>query len=113
EGRLPLGQVQVGATYSITHSTIQQLPPSYPSGGYAIGDPILQTPRSSAGANVTYSPLPGTTFTASMTYIGHWIEHDYIALFGFFYGGQPYRGSDRAYWIEYPAVTKVALAVRR
>ena len=41
------------------------------------------------------------------------IEHDYIALFGFFYGGQPYRGSDRAYWIEYPAVTKVALAVRR
>ncbi len=46
-----------------------------------------------------------------MTYFGHWTEHDYVALFGFFYGGQPYRGSDRAYWIEYPAVTKLALAV--
>jgi len=30
-------------------------------------------------------------------------------LLGFYFGGQPYRGSQRAYWIEYPNVTKFAV----
>jgi outer membrane receptor protein involved in Fe transport len=113
EGRLPLGPVDVAGTYSITNSTVQNLGPDYPAGGYQLGDRILAIPHTSAGATLTYAPLTQTTLTASMTYIGHWIEHDNIALFGYYYGGQPYRGTDRAYWMEYPAVTKFAVGVRQ
>jgi outer membrane receptor protein involved in Fe transport len=111
EGRLPLGLVRLAGTYSITHSTVQDLSPSYPAGGYQVGDPILGIPHTSAGATVTYSPRARTTLTASLTHIGHWTNTDWVALYGFYYGGQPYRGSQRAYWIEYPTVTKLALGV--
>ncbi len=111
EAHLPLGPVQLRGTYSITNSTVQKLPPGYPAGDLQVGDPILGIPHTSAGATVTYSPLPQTTLTASMTNIGHWINSDDVAQYGYYYGGQPYRGSNRAYWIEYPTVTKLAVGV--
>jgi len=111
EGSLTAGLIHLVGTYSITHSTVQQLAPGYPAGGYQVGDPILAVPHSSAGATATYSPLSGTRLTASVTYIGHWIENDYLALFGFYFGGQPYRGSTRGYWMQYPAVTKFAIGI--
>jgi outer membrane receptor protein involved in Fe transport len=111
EGRLPLGPLQLAGTYSITNSTVLELPPGYPAGGYQVGDPILGIPHTSAGASVAYSPLPQTRLTVSMTHFGHWTERDWVALYGYYFGGQPYRGSDRAYWIEYPTVTKVAVSV--
>ncbi len=113
EGRLPLGPVQISGTYSITNSTVQQLPASFPAGSYQVGDPIIDVPHTSAGASVTYSPLPQTTLTVTMTYIGHWIDADYVALYGFYFGGQPYRGSQQAYWIEYPTVTKFNVGVNQ
>ncbi len=111
EARLALGPMRLSGTYSIVNSTVQQLESGYPSGGYQVGDPILRIPHTSAGTTITYSPGSRTAVTASMTYFGHWINTDYIALYGYFYGGQPYRGSERAYWIEYPAVTTFALGV--
>jgi len=113
EGHLPLGPAQVAATYSIMNSTVQVLPPGYPTGQYQVGDPILGIPHTSGGMTVTYTPLPRTTLTASMTYIGHWTQMDILSFYAFVFGGQPYRGSMRAYWIEYPSVTKVALGVSR
>jgi len=110
EGRFPLGPVQLASTYSIMHSTVAQLPAGY-DGDYQVGDQILGIPHASAGVTVTYSPLPQTRLTGGMTWIGHWTETDVLALYGFIFGGQPYRGSGRAYWIEYPAVTKFALGV--
>ena len=111
EGHLHLGSAQLGGTYSITNSTIQQLPSGYPAGSYQVGDNILGIPHTSAGVTGTYSPLPQTTLSASMTYIGHWTNNDLVSLLGFYYLGQPYRGSSRAYWIQYPAVTKFAVGV--
>ncbi len=111
EGHLPLGPVQVAGTYSITNSTVQQLQPDYPPGGYQVGDQIRAIPHTSAGITITASPVPQTTLIASMTYIGHWINNDYLAEYGFFFGGQPYLGSDRAYWIQYPSVTKFSVGV--
>ena len=110
EGRLPLGHVQLTGTYSITTSRVQQLPPGF-GGDYRVGDRILGAPQSSAGTTITYSPLSRTTLTASMTHIGHWTNLDYVSFFGFIYGHQPFRGSVRAYWMEYPTVTKFALSV--
>jgi hypothetical protein len=46
-----------------------------------------------------------------MTHFGHWISYDNVALYGFFFGGDAYRGSERDYWIEYPAVTKFGVGV--
>ncbi len=111
EGRAPFGPVAIGGTYSITNSRIEALFPNYPSGGYQVGDRLLGIPTSSAGATVTYTPVSRTTLTASMTYIGHWIEHDWRAEYGFFFGGQAYRGTDRAYWMEYPSVTKLGVGL--
>ncbi len=110
EAHLPVGPVQVAGTYSITHSTVQQLPPDF-AGDYQVGDQILMTPRASAGASVSYSLLPHTTLTGSMTHIGHYTGLDFAALYGVFYGDQPFRGSFRAYWMEYPTVTKFAVGV--
>jgi len=110
EGRLPLGPVQLAGTYSITHSTVRQLSPGY-TGDYKVGDPLLGIPRHTAGATVTYSPLDKTIVTATLTHLGHWVENDYFALYDFYFGIAPYRGSQRAYWIEYPTVTKLAVGV--
>jgi outer membrane receptor protein involved in Fe transport len=109
EGHVPIGPVQVAGTYSITNSTVLALPAGYPAGGYQVGDPILGIPHTSAGATVTYSPLPRTTLTANMTLLGNWTNTDVVAFFNTVFGGQPYRGSARAYWMEYPAVTKFAI----
>lgn len=108
EGRVDLGRLQAGATYSIVNSTIAQLPPGY-VGDYRIGDRVLGVPHRSAGATLSYAPFSGTTFTASMTYIGRWTELDNLALYGAFYGGDTYRGTQRDYWLEYPTVTKFSV----
>jgi outer membrane receptor protein involved in Fe transport len=105
EAHAPLGPVDLTGTYSIMNSIVQELPANF-GGDYLVGDPILGIPHTLAGATVTYSLLRQTTLTASMTYIGHWTELDQIAYYGFLFGGQPYRGSQRAYWMEYPAVMK-------
>ncbi len=49
----------------------------------------------------------------SVTHIGHWIESDVVALYGAYFGKQPYRGSQRTYSMEYPTATQFAVRVRR
>jgi outer membrane receptor protein involved in Fe transport len=110
EAHVPFRSVTFSGTYSIAHSTIEGLAAGY-GGDYQVGDQLLQVPRTSAGATVTLSPLKRTTVTGSVTYIGHWTSLDGIALYQFLYGGQPYRGSQRAYWVQYPTVTKIALGM--
>jgi outer membrane receptor protein involved in Fe transport len=107
EASLPVGRLTLAGTYAITHSTVQELGPTF-SGDYQIGDQVLRIPKSAGGASITYA-LPRTRLMVSMTHIGHWTEVDWLALYGVFFGGQPYRGSNRAYWMEYPTVTKVAV----
>jgi outer membrane receptor protein involved in Fe transport len=105
EGRVLLGPVRVVGTYSIMASTVEQLGLGY-QGNYQVGDKVFDAPGSLAGLTVTYAPRPHTSLTGTMTYIGHWTDYDVLALYGFFFGGQQFRGSFRAYQIQYPAVTK-------
>lgn len=109
EGHLSLGEVALSGTYSITNSTIQRLSQTY-SGDYRVGDRLLGIPCHSGGATVTYTPFNRTSLSASVTHLGSWTENDVVALYGFYFGGQPYRGSNRDYWMTYPAVTKISLA---
>jgi len=109
QGRLNVGRLSLSGTYSITSSTVQTLSSTY-SGDLRLGDQMLAIPKHTAGATLSYI-LPRTTVNLGMTYVGSWTYYDYLALYGFFYGGQPYRGSQRAYWIPYASFSKFNLSV--
>jgi outer membrane receptor protein involved in Fe transport len=110
EGRLELNKVTVGGTYSHTTSTVQQLGPTY-AGDLRTGDVLLEVPRNTAGATVSYSPGANTRLSARATHIGGWTGTDWLALYGVFFGSDPFRGSVRDYWITYPSVTKFTASV--
>ncbi len=109
EGHLDLGRFDLGATFSPTTSTVLALSPTY-TGDLVIGDRPLGVPVNSGGATLGWKPLDGTSVLLSATYIGHWTNYDTVALYGDFFGGEPYRGSLRAYWTDYPSVTKFGLS---
>ncbi len=108
-GRLNAGSLSLTGTYSITTSLVEKLSPTY-SGDLKPRDQLLHVPKHTAGATLSYN-LPRTAMTLGMTYIGSWIETDYVALYGYYYGGQPSRGSGRAYWITYPSFAKFNLSL--
>lgn len=107
--QLNAGRLSVAGTYSITTSLLQELESTY-TGPLRPGDQLLNVPKHTAGATLSYS-LPRTAVTLGMTHVGSWVNIDYLALYGYYYGGQPYRGSSRAYWITYPSFTKLNLSV--
>jgi len=72
-----------------------------------VGDQLLGIPKYSGGVQASYDLFRRTLLNAGITHIGSWTNPDYLALYGFFFGGQEYRGSNRAYWIRYPSVTKL------
>ncbi len=109
QGRLNAGQLVVTGTYSITNSVVETLSPTY-TGNLHPGDQMLDIPQHTVGATLSYS-LHRTAITLGMTHIGSWTETDWVALYGFYFAGQQYRGSGRAYWITYPAFTKFNLSM--
>lgn len=110
EGRVRTRHVDFTATYSLVSSRIARLAPHY-SGDYQLGDRVLAIPSASGGITVAYRPIRRTTITGNLVYIGSWTNRDLLALYGFYYGGDAYRGSGRAYWSRYAAVTKFNLGV--
>ncbi len=95
--------------YSITHSAVLDLGPSY-TGALLPGDTPLGNPEYSANATATVTTRH-TAVALGVTHLSSWTEHDYGALYRFYAGLDPYRGSDRDYWIAYPAITKLNLSV--
>jgi len=109
QGRLNAGHVSLAATYTITKSVVQQLSPGY-TGDLRPGDQLLLVPKYTAGATLAYS-VGRTALNLGMTHVGSWTNYDNVALYAFYFGGQPYRGSQRAYWLTYSAFTKLNLSV--
>lgn len=108
EGTLNAGAVRLRGQYTRMRSIVKELAPSY-RGELRKGDRLLGVPEGTAALSVSV-PMPDrTTITAGMSWIGRWINYDWLA----FFGSEPYRGSMRAYWIRYPSVTKLNLAVTR
>jgi outer membrane receptor protein involved in Fe transport len=103
----PFDQVTLTATYALMNSRVRQLSPSY-TGDMRPGDRVLGVPKHSGGATISYrGGRSGVSLSA--TYAGALTNIDYFALYGFYFGGQPYRGSGRAYWTSYPAFVKLGL----
>lgn len=107
EGTLNLAPVRLTGTFSTTSSTVEKLAQNY-LGDLQVGDRNLKIPEQQAGLSVAYDFLRGNV-ALDMTYIGSFVNTDWVALYGFYFGGDPYRGSGRAYWQDYDAVTRFSL----
>jgi outer membrane receptor protein involved in Fe transport len=112
ESRLQVAPpLSLRGTFSRTRSVVQRLSPNY-TGDLRVGDQLLGVPRSSAGAALTYSSRL-VDLNLEATRFGEWTEVDWLSYYGFIFGGKPYRGSLRAYWIDYPSFTKFNVSVGR
>jgi outer membrane receptor protein involved in Fe transport len=109
QARLSAGRLSFTGAYSIMHSVVEALSPTY-SGDLRLGDPMLDIPKHTAGTTLSYN-LSRTAVTLGMTYVGAWTDYDIFALYGYYFGGQPFRGSLRAYWMTYPSFVKFNLSV--
>jgi outer membrane receptor protein involved in Fe transport len=78
EGTLNTGSLQVKAQYAYTRSRIARLNAGY-TGDLAVGDQSLLTPKHTAGASLTLTPMRGTTVAGGLTYVGGWTAYDGIA----------------------------------
>ena len=109
EAGLSFSHFNVRGTYSRPGSTVRRLSPDY-GGELRVGDALLGVPRHMAGGTVTYRPGQGTDLSLGVTHIGSWTDTDALALYQYFFGNAPYRGSGRDYWVQYPSVTKFNLS---
>ncbi len=110
EGQLNLDPITVNATYTLTVANhVAQLLLGY-TGDLVVGDRLLGSPKNAGGVTVTYQNR-STSVSLSGTYLGSHVESDWVALFATRFGAAPDRGSARAYWITYPALTKLNLVV--
>jgi outer membrane receptor protein involved in Fe transport len=109
EGTVNVGAVALTGMFSKVSSKVRALSPTY-LGDLQVGDEMLGVAHTVAGATVTYR-LPRGAAALSVTHLGSWVELDWLALYrsDLYYGTEPFRGSFRDYWIDYPAVTKLNL----
>ena len=111
-GTASLGpSLSVRATYTWMTSRVRALAAGY-TGDLRPGDALLGIPNHSGGATLTHSGRHGTV-SLSATYVGTRTQTDYRALYGYYYGGQPYRGSPQAYWTPFPGFVKFGLRASR
>jgi len=108
QGRLNAGRLALTGTFSIFHSEVERLSPSY-SGDLRPGDPMLLIPKHSAGATLSYS-LPRTAVTLGLTYIGAWTSYNSRALYTDYYVNAVFNPL-RNYWTMYPGFAKLNLSV--
>jgi len=99
--------ITLRGTFTTMKSIMEKRAPGY-SGDIQIGESMLSIPEYSGGLTVTYSHTKGAV-SLSTTHIGPWKYYDTVALYGYYYNGEPYRGSDRDYWIRYDGVTKLGV----
>ena len=117
-GTLNLHPFTLRITYTTTKSTMEKRAPGY-TGEYQPGDDIRFIPKYNGGATLTYSfpalfsstSSRGGSVSLSVTYFGKIAGTDYKALFGYYNGVGTYRGSRRAYWMDYPGFAKFNLSV--
>jgi outer membrane receptor protein involved in Fe transport len=105
EAELTLPRLRLGATYSPTNSTVEDLVPGY-GGSLRVGDRAPYIPRNSAGASATLFPFKRTSASISMTHFGEWVGFDFLSFYRFLGGAEPFRGSIRDYQMTYPPFTK-------
>jgi outer membrane receptor protein involved in Fe transport len=108
EARTSVGAMRLSGTYSLMTSRIEALSPTY-TGSQQIGEQLVGVPTRSGGLEAGLSLGKRTDVAGTLSYRSGWTDLDVLALYGWVYGGEPYRGSLRAYYVGYEPVTKVGL----
>ena len=105
----PVTGLTLAGTFSITSSKVAALSPTY-TGALLPGDQLLSVPLHTAGATVSYR-LGRASATLGMTHSSSFTNIDWVPYFASILGVQPFRPSQRDYWITYPSFEKYRLNV--
>jgi outer membrane receptor protein involved in Fe transport len=108
EARTSVGAMWVSGTYSLMTSRIEALSPTY-TGSQQVGEQLVGVPERSGGLELGLRFGQRTEVAGNLSYRGSWTDLDVLALYGWAYGGAPFRGSMRDYYVGYEPVTKVGL----
>jgi outer membrane receptor protein involved in Fe transport len=112
EASMRLWHLDVRGQFTKMRSELRALAAGY-TGELKVGDGLPGVPRHTAALSVGYDVFRRTAITAGVTRIGTWTNVDWLAFYADVLGGGRYRGSQRAYWIEYPSVTKFNLGIEQ
>jgi outer membrane receptor protein involved in Fe transport len=112
DASLRLSHLDIRGQFTTMRSKLGALAAGY-TGELKVGDGLPGVPRRSAGINFSYDLFRRTAVTAGVTRIGPWTNVDWLAFYADIYGGGRYRGSQRAYWMQYPSVTKLSLGAEQ
>lgn len=106
------GAVSLQTTYSTTRSEVLGLSPSY-TGALEPGDRMTGVPAHAAGGDLSIRFLRDWRVGAGFTHRGPYTELDALNYFRWAFLGDPFRGSVRAYHMEYPGSTRTDLRLGR
>lgn len=107
EAELTLAPILLEATYSTTANEVLALPDGY-LGSYQVGDRVLGVPSANGSLTVGLLLARVRAFL-DVLYVGDSVNNDNLALFGYYLGIDPFRGSLRDYWIEYDGFVDLGL----
>lgn len=112
DASIRLSHLDVRGQFTTMRSELGALAAGY-TGELKVGDALPGVPRHSAAISLSYDIFRRTALTAGLTHIGSWTNVDWLAFYADIYGGGRYRGSQRAYWTQYPSVTKLSLGAEQ
>lgn len=115
EGELALGRLTLAANYAHSDAVVKKVDAATaanPDATLREGDRTFFAPRHSGGGRVT-ARAAGASVTVDASVMAGWRAPDFVAYYGSLYGGDPDRGSFRAYYMEYPALWKWNLRAER
>jgi outer membrane receptor protein involved in Fe transport len=115
EGSAVIGPAYIKAQYGYASARVGDLGPGY-TGDQRIGDQVFITPKHKAGVTAVLSLFNRLTLAGGLTYVGSWLNYDYLAEFGCLGGTRACppeftaTGSTRAFLMSYPSFVKVRLS---
>jgi TonB-dependent starch-binding outer membrane protein SusC len=115
EGDLTLGRVTLSANYAYSDVAVREVDAATaanPNAGLQVGDRTNFSPKHSGGGRVT-ARVAGATVGVDASVMAGWRMIDFVAFYNYLYGGEPYRGSTREYYVEYPSLWKWNLRAER
>lgn len=98
-------------SWVVTSSRVRRLSRNY-RGDLRVGDHMLEVPESVGSMSATLI-AGGNRLGGTVSRVGEWINHDWLALYRTAMRLEPRRSSVRDYWIVYPAFTRIDMSLSR
>lgn len=108
EGEVALGPVTLSANYTYSDAVVKEVDAATaanPNATLQVGDRTPNSPKHTGGGRVT-ARVGGGRVSLDASVIAGGRSLDWVSAYDWIYGGDPFRGSIRAYYTEYPALWK-------